>query len=107
VYGVLSYLVDQRRGEIGVRMALGASPASVRRMIVGQSGILIAAGVLAGAAASLLTARALASMLFGVEPSDLPTLVLAATVIAVTGLAAAWLPATRAARISPIESLRG
>ncbi|MEX2272557.1 MAG: ADOP family duplicated permease [Vicinamibacterales bacterium] len=107
VYGVLSHLADQRRSEIGIRIALGAPLASVRRLIVGQSFVLIAAGIAAGSAVSLLTSRTLSSMLFGVEPRDLPTLAFAAAVVGITGLVAAWMPAARAARINPIESLRG
>lgn len=107
VYGVVSYLADRRRSEIAIRMALGASPHSVRQLIVGQSVTVIAAGIAIGGALSLATTKALASMLFGVEPRDLPTLGLAMILVSATALVAAWLPATRAARISPIEALRG
>jgi putative ABC transport system permease protein len=106
IYGVVSYIVSQRTGEIGVRLALGADPGSVAAMIVRQGGIVALAGVLAGLVAALVGGRLIASLLYDVSPRD--PLVLAATTVTLFAVAtlACWLPARRAARVSPVEALR-
>jgi ABC-type antimicrobial peptide transport system permease subunit len=106
IYGVMSYIVSQRRGEIGVRLALGAEPGSVARMIVRQGGLVALAGVTVGLAAAFAVSRLIESLLYDVSPRD-PG-VFAATSLALSGVAlmACWLPARRAARLSPLEALR-
>lgn len=106
VYGVMSYIVSQRSGEIGVRLALGAEPGSVARMIVRQGGLVAFAGVTVGLAAAFAASRLIESLLYDVSPRD-PG-VFAATSLALSGVAliACWLPARRAARLSPLEALR-
>lgn len=107
VYGLLSYLVAQRRHEVGVRMALGAERADVVGLIVGQGLTVAVAGLVVGLVGAWAAARLLDSLLFGVTPSD--PLAYGAVVVAlgVAALAACALPALRAARIDPIVSLRG
>lgn len=104
--GVVSYLVVQRTQEIGVRMALGATPSNVRSLVLNQSLRWILAGAVAGLAAGLIATRGIKSMLYGVEPND-PLIIggVTATLIAV-GLLASWLPARRAARLDPMAALR-
>jgi predicted permease len=106
IYGVMSYIVSQRRAEIGLRLALGAEPRNVVRMIVRQGGTVAVAGVLAGLAGAFAGSRLLGSLLYGVSSRD-PG-VFAGTTVALLGVAlfACWLPARRAARLSPLEALR-
>jgi putative ABC transport system permease protein len=106
IYGVVSYIVSQRTGEIGVRLALGAVPGNVAAMIVRQGGIVALAGVLVGLAAAFVGSRLITSLLYDVSPRD--PAVFAATAVTLFGVAmlACWLPARRAARVSPVEALR-
>jgi putative ABC transport system permease protein len=106
IYGVMSYIVSQRTGEIGVRLALGAAPGSVAGMIVRQGGIVALAGVTVGLATALAGSRLIESLLYGVSPRD--PAVFAATTLILLGVAllACWLPARRASRLSPLEALR-
>jgi ABC-type antimicrobial peptide transport system permease subunit len=107
LYGVLSYVVAQRTREIGVRMALGAEAGRVRRMVVAQGARVVAAGVALGVAAALAGTRALGNLLFGVQAVDALTFVaMSASMIAI-GLLASYVPARRASKVDPIESLRG
>jgi ABC-type antimicrobial peptide transport system permease subunit len=107
LYGVLSCVVAERTREIGVRMALGATAAAVRRMVVAQGARVVALGVAIGLLAALAATRALAGLLYGVAAVDGPTFVaMAALMLAIGGLAA-YLPARRASRVDPCESLRG
>jgi putative ABC transport system permease protein len=107
LYGVLSYVVAQRTREIGVRMALGAEAAAVRRMVVAQGARVVAVGVLIGVGVALASTRALASLLFGVKALDAPTFVGMSASMVVIGLLASYVPARRASKVDPIESLRG
>jgi putative ABC transport system permease protein len=106
VYSVISYSVSQRTREIGIRMALGAQPGSVHKLIVGQGLRPVLAGLAAGLLASLAAMRALASLLYGVTATDPPTfLAVAGGLLAVSALACA-MPARRAARVDPMAALR-
>lgn len=106
LYGLMSYAVTQRTAEMGLRMALGASPGAVRWLVVRESAATVLAGSVAGLGAALLVVGLLRSQLFGVEPHD-PVALTAATVLLVAmALAAAYLPARRASRIDPLEALR-
>ena len=106
VYGVIAYSVSQRTREIGIRMALGAPPASVHKLILGQAMRPVLAGLTAGLLASLVAMRALASLLYGVTATDPPTfLVVAGVLLAISALASAF-PARRAAHVDPMAALR-
>ena len=106
LYGVISYIVMQRRNEIGIRMALGARTSSVAMMVAGQSGRLVAVGIVLGIGVSLAGARVLGALLFGVSPTD--PLSLAVVAIVLTGVAAlaSFAPTLRAAGVDPSEALR-
>jgi predicted permease len=106
LYGVTSYSVSQRRTEIGVRMALGADAGGVVRLLLRQVAVVVLAGVAAGTLLSLWASRYAESLLYGLGPSDVPTLTGAAVVLAAIAGLAAWVPARRAARIDPAEVLR-
>ncbi|MDZ7781107.1 MAG: ABC transporter permease [Gemmatimonadota bacterium] len=107
LYGVLSYVVTQRTREIGVRMALGAEAGRVRRMVVGQGARVVALGIVLGLAVALLAVRALSSMLYGITQWDPWTFAGTALAMAAIGLTASYVPARRASRVDPIESMRG
>jgi putative ABC transport system permease protein len=106
IYGVVSYIVTQRTGEIGVRLAMGAEPRTVAGMILWQGGVVILAGVLVGLLAALAGSRLIQTLLYGVSPRD--PAIFAATTVFLVGIAliACWLPARRAARLSPLDALR-
>jgi predicted permease len=106
LYGVLSYVVGQRRGEIAIRMALGAQVAQVGRMVVTQSLALTALGIVCGVAAALASMRVLQSLLFGVEPPDPLLLAASAVLLLAVAVAAGYLPARRAASVDPADALR-
>lgn len=106
LYGVLSQLVSYRRREIGVRMALGATRASVARLVLRQGSILIAAGLVAGLALALASGRLIKGFLYEVKPLDAGTYLAVALLLTVIGLLAALIPARRAATIQPMQALR-
>jgi ABC-type antimicrobial peptide transport system permease subunit len=106
IYGVIAFLAGQRAREVGVRMALGATPTAVTRMFLGHAASWTLAGVAAGLAGSLAVTRLLASMLFEVDARDPWNLAAAPALLFAVALAAAWLPARRAARIDPVQTLR-
>jgi predicted permease len=106
LYGVTSYAVSRRRAEIGIRMALGAAPAGVVRLVLGRVTVLVAIGVLVGAGMSLWAAKFIETLLFGLAPRDPGTLAAGSVVLALVGALAGWLPAHRASRIDPAEVLR-
>jgi len=106
LYGVTSYAVSLRRTEIGVRMALGADAGRVLRLVLGRVVVLLALGLVIGTGISVWASRFVAELLFGLEPRDPTTLVVAVLVMVAAGTLAAWLPASRAARIDPVEVLR-
>lgn len=106
IYSVIAYSVAQRTQEIGVRMALGATPANVLRLIVGQGGRLTAFGVVLGLAGSLAFAQVLKNMLFGVTASDTATFTAVILTLGAVAILASSIPALRAARIDPVAALR-
>ncbi len=107
VYALMSHAVASRRYEIGVRLALGASPRRILRLVLGEGMALAAAGIAAGLVGALALAGVLARLLYGVSPRDPWTLACASVLLAVIALAAAWAPARQAARLHPTEALRG
>jgi predicted permease len=107
VYGVLSHYVSTQRREIGIRVSLGAQPASVRRLVIGRGMSLAVLGILLGLAASLFLARWLQTLVFGVSPHDPLTLAAVAVGLALVAFAACALPAINATRIDPAVTLKG
>lgn len=105
-YGVLGFLVAQRTSEIGVRIALGATPQAMAAMVLANALRWIAAGLVLGLVLSMALTRALNSMLYGMTAYDPAAWTLAATVLVLTALVAAWQPSRRAARVDPVEALR-
>jgi predicted permease len=106
IYGVMAYMVSQRTNEIGIRMALGASPGEVVRMVVGQSMRLAFIGIAVGVLTALALTRLMGSLLFNVAPYDPLTFAAVSAILAAVALLAGWLPARRAARIDPLRALR-
>ena len=106
LYGVTAYAVARRRTEIGIRMALGAPPAGVVRLVLARVALLVGTGLTVGVAASLWASQFVSTLVYGLTPRDPVTLIGAATTLAVVGGAAGWLPARRAARVDPAEVLR-
>ncbi|HVE77424.1 MAG TPA: FtsX-like permease family protein, partial [Gemmatimonadaceae bacterium] len=106
IYGVLAYAVSQRRQEIGVRVALGATPRSVLALVVGQGMTLALVGVAAGLAGALLLTRVMAAVLYDVRTTDPATFATVILVLLATAFVASWLPARRALRIDPVQALR-
>jgi predicted permease len=106
LYGVISYIVMQRRNEIGIRVALGANRGQVVRMVMREAGLLLAIGVVIGTVLSLAAGRTAASLLFGLKPNDALTLAAAAGLLAAIGAIASFLPARRASKLDPMAALR-
>ena len=106
VYGLLSYNVAQRRGEIAIRMALGAQRADVLALVARQGAALVAAGTVIGLAAAAASSRILDSFLYGIATNDLVTFVAAPLVLVAAALFACYVPARRATLIAPMEVLR-
>lgn len=106
LYGVMAHSTVRRTTEFGLRMALGARPGDVTRMVLGESMWLVAGGVVIGVPAALLAMRLVQAQLFGVNLLDLPSIVFAMLVLAGTAMVAGYLPARRAARVAPLEAIR-
>ncbi len=106
LYGIVTYSVSQRTAEIGVRVALGAGPGDVIKLVLREAFAIAAAGVAIGLPAAYATSRTFAALLFGVKPTDLFTYVASAAVLMAVALAASLVPARRAARVDPIVALR-
>jgi putative ABC transport system permease protein len=106
IYGVMSYAVSKRTREIGVRMALGADPGDVLRLVVGQGMAVAVAGAGAGLLAALLLTRLISTLLYGVKATDPMTYAGVAALLLAIALLASYLPARRAAHIDPMRALR-
>jgi predicted permease len=106
VYGVVAFSVSRRTQEIGMRVALGAEPAAIVRMVVRQGTVLAAAGMMLGLAGAMLAARALAHVLYGVRADDPLLYAGSAVILLVTAMLATWVPARRASRVDPMVALR-
>ncbi len=106
VYGVISYAASQRTHEIGIRLALGAQPMQILKMIFRQGFLIVGAGVLAGVLAAAAMARLVGNLLFGVPPGDPLTYVSASALLAIVALLACYIPARRAMRVDPMVALR-
>jgi putative ABC transport system permease protein len=106
IYGVIAFAVTQRTHEIGIRMALGATPWDVVRIVVSETMILCASGVLIGIAAAVAVTRFMGGLIFGISATDLPTFAIVPFVMVSVVLAAGYLPSRRAARVDPILALR-
>ncbi len=106
VYGVIAYLVSQGTREVGIRMALGATPKEILLLVVRQGMTVAIVGVVAGLAGALVAARFMTSLLYGVSATDPMTFTSIAVLLCLTALLASYVPARRAARIDPMISLR-
>jgi hypothetical protein len=106
LYAAVANAAAQRRGELAVRVALGASRREIVRMMLRQPLAVTAVGIMAGIPGAYVITRGLAALLFGVQPLDLPTLILCAAALTAVAAAAAWRPARRAAAVDPIECLK-
>jgi predicted permease len=106
LYGVTSYAVGRRRTEMSIRLALGAAPGRVLRMVLRRVGVLVACGVVIGAGVSAWAAKFVGTLIFGLEPRDPVTIIAAALVLAAVGALAGWMPARRASRLDPARVLR-
>ena len=106
IYGLIAYSVEQRTQEIGIRMALGATPPIVRNMVVRQGLKLALAGVAIGVAGALALTRVISSMLYGVKSWDPAVFISVAILLSLVALLATYLPARRASQVSPVQALR-
>ncbi|HEY3934889.1 MAG TPA: FtsX-like permease family protein [Gemmatimonadales bacterium] len=106
VYGVMAYVVAQRHREIGVRLALGASPAGIRRLMLWRGVRLAAIGAITGLVGAALLSRLMGSLLFEVSATDAATLIVVPLILLVVAFVACWIPARHAMRIDPIEAIR-
>ena len=106
IFGLLSYTVAQRQGEIGIRMALGARRGDILALVARQGAVLVAVGAAAGMAGATVSSRVLESLLYGIATDDLLTFVAAPLVLVAVALAACWFPARRATLVDPMKALR-
>jgi putative ABC transport system permease protein len=106
IYGVVAFSVARRTREIGIRMALGATPARVLRFVMGQGLVLSLVGVVLGVAMALASTRILAGLLYGIGPRDPITFAATALGLVAVALLACWIPARRALRVNPLAALR-
>jgi putative ABC transport system permease protein len=106
IYGVISYFVSQRTHEIGIRMALGAAPSDVLRLVLGQGLVMILMGLALGLVGFLLLTRYLANLLYSIRPADPLTIIFVAALLVFVALAACYVPARRAVSVDPLAALR-
>ncbi|NOT58845.1 MAG: FtsX-like permease family protein, partial [Acidobacteria bacterium] len=107
VYGVMAYAVNQRQREFGIRLALGASPRAVSRLVLAQGFRLIVVGITLGVIAAFALTRVVSGLLFGVAATDALTFVAVTMLLAGLAFLACWIPARRAMRVDPAITLRG
>jgi ABC-type antimicrobial peptide transport system permease subunit len=105
-YGVTSYLVSQRTKEIGVRLALGADPSRISRLVVREGMVVAGSGIAAGVVGAVVTTRLVSSLLYGVSARDPITIASVAALLLVVSALANYVPARRAARVDPLSALR-
>ena len=106
VFGVTAYVVSRRYREFGVRMALGATPGDVLRMVLREIAVVVVAGITAGAVLAAIAGGSMSAFLFGISGRDLTTLAVVAVALGLGGVLSAVIPAVRASRVSPVEVLR-
>ena len=106
VYSVVSYAAAQRTREIGIRMALGAAPRDILKMVLRQSIVVVGVGLTIGLATALAGTRAIANLIVGVRPTDPLTFISVVLLLSAISLLACWIPARRATRIDPLTALR-
>jgi len=106
LHGVIANAVSRRRKELGMRLALGAEPRRILRLVLGEAGLLVALGAAAGLPCALLTGRAIRSLLFGIQSGDWKSVTAALGVLIVIAAFSAWIPARRASRVDPMIALR-
>jgi len=106
IYGVVSYAVARRTKEFGLRMVMGAQTGDVLGLVMKQGAAMVAIGLVAGLITAFALTRLMASLLFGVTPTDLPTFLGVTLLLAAVALAACYVPARRATQVDPIQTLR-
>jgi putative ABC transport system permease protein len=106
LYGTMSYAVTQRKGEIGIRMALGARMGDVLKLVLRNGMSLVMIGAVVGVLGALATTRVMSSLLFGVAPTDLVTFIAVVVVLLIVALVACYIPARRATKVDPLVALR-
>jgi ABC-type antimicrobial peptide transport system permease subunit len=106
LYGVIAYAVEQRTSEMGLRMAFGATPGRIVRLILTQGGTLAGIGLVIGLGTALAVGRIIEGLLVGVRPHDPVTFIIVPATLMVAALLAAWIPARRASRLDPLDTLR-
>jgi ABC-type antimicrobial peptide transport system permease subunit len=106
LYGVISYMVARRRGEIGIRIALGATRGGVMRLILKEAGVLLVAGLVVGTALAVAAGKAAGTLLYGLQATDPSTMALAVLLLACVAMFASFVPARRASRTEPLAALR-
>src|SRR5262249_50870037 len=106
LYGVISYSVERRRNEIGIRMALGANRLAILRMVMKEAGVLLLVGAIVGTGMALVLGKAASSLLYGLRAYDPVTIFLAIGALAAVAAFASYLPAFRASRVDPMTALR-
>lgn len=106
LYGVISYMVARRRSEIGIRVALGANRSEIIKLVMREASLLLIVGLIIGAALAVATAQTTSSLLYGLRPTDPVTMLLAVLTLAFIALVASFVPAVRAARLEPMQTLR-
>ena len=106
LYGAIANAVSRRRKELSIRLALGAEPRRILRLVLGEAGLLVALGAAAGLPCALLTGRAIRSLLFGIQSGDRTRVAAALGVLVTVAGFAAWIPARRASRVDPMVALR-
>jgi putative ABC transport system permease protein len=106
IYGVMSYSVQQRTNEMGIRIALGADTGQLLRLVIGQGLVLAAVGVIIGLGASFALTRLMSTLLYGVKATDVATLVAVAAILSAIAVLACYIPTRRASRVDPSVALR-